>query len=55
LPRPLAERSIRAALGLLADDRLDALITDEIAFDDAPDRLPALLSLGIGLTAVLRY
>lgn len=49
-------RRLGTALTLLADDRLDALITDEIAFDDAPDRLPALFASGsTGLTAVLRY
>ncbi|HEV7327058.1 MAG TPA: zinc-binding alcohol dehydrogenase [Bosea sp. (in: a-proteobacteria)] len=47
-------RRLQAALALLADDRLDALITDEIAFTDAPARLPALFA-GAGLTAVLRY
>jgi threonine dehydrogenase-like Zn-dependent dehydrogenase len=49
-------RRLKMALGLLADDRLDALITDEIAFDDAPKRLPALFAVGSSaLTAVLRY
>ena len=49
-------RRLETALGLLADDRLDALITDEIAFADAPARLPALFAPGsTGLTAVLRY
>ncbi len=47
-------RRMRAALALLADERLDALISDEIAFKDAPARLPALFA-GAGLTAVLRY
>ncbi|MCP4561317.1 MAG: zinc-binding alcohol dehydrogenase [Bosea sp.] len=47
-------RRMQTALGLLADERLDALITDEIAFGDAPARLPALFA-GAGLTAVLRY
>ncbi|RXT26128.1 dehydrogenase [Bosea sp. Tri-39] len=47
-------RRANAALALLADARLDALITDEIAFRDAPSRLPALFA-GAGLTAVLRY
>jgi threonine dehydrogenase-like Zn-dependent dehydrogenase len=49
-------RRLKTALGLLADNRLDTLITDEIAFDDAPKRLPALFAAGsTGLTAVLRY
>lgn len=47
-------RRMQAALALLADERLDALISDEIAFEDAPTRLPALFA-GAGLTAVLRY
>ncbi|WP_248307626.1 zinc-binding alcohol dehydrogenase [Bosea sp. FBZP-16] len=47
-------RRMQAALVLLEDERLDALITDEIAFEDAPTRLPALFA-GAGLTAVLRY
>jgi threonine dehydrogenase-like Zn-dependent dehydrogenase/catechol 2,3-dioxygenase-like lactoylglutathione lyase family enzyme len=49
-------RRLKTALGLLADNRLDTLITDEIAFGDAPARLPALFAPGsTGLTAVLRY
>lgn len=47
-------RRMQAALALLADERLDALISDEIAFVDAPARLPALFA-GAGLTAALRY
>lgn len=47
-------RRMQAALVLLADERLDGLITDEIAFKDAPARLPVLFA-GAGLTAVLRY
>jgi threonine dehydrogenase-like Zn-dependent dehydrogenase len=51
-----ARRRLAAALDLLADDRLDALITHEVAFEEAPARLPPLLTdaphaLGI----VLRY
>ena len=34
------------ALALLADDRLDALITDEVAFEDLPRALPRLLAPG---------
>lgn len=49
-------RRLKTALGLLADDRLDTLITDEIAFDEAPVRLPALFASGSrSLTAILRY
>ena len=47
-------RRAQAALALLADERLDALITEEIAFAEAPARLPALFA-GKGITAVLRY
>lgn len=49
-------RRARAAMALLADDRLDALITDEIPFEEAPARLPAVLACGwTGLTAAIRY
>ncbi len=49
-------RRSAAAMALLADDRLDALITDEIPFTDAPGRLPALLAPGAaGLTAAICY
>jgi threonine dehydrogenase-like Zn-dependent dehydrogenase len=50
-------RRMGKALDLLAADaRLDALITDEIPFADAPARLPALFAPGAkGLTAVLSY
>ena len=49
-------RRMAKALELLADDRLDALITDDIPFADAPARLPALFAPGAkGLTAVFSY
>jgi threonine dehydrogenase-like Zn-dependent dehydrogenase len=49
-------RRARAAMALLADDRLDALITDEVAFHDLPRRLPGLLAPGAaGLTAAICY
>lgn len=49
-------RRVQAAMALLADDRLDALITDEIAFRDAARRLPELLAPGAsGLTAAICY
>ena len=49
-------RRAQAAMALLADDRLDALITDEIAFRDAARRLPELLAPGAsGLTAAICY
>ena len=52
---PYARRMAKA-LELLDDPRLDALITHEIPFEDAPARLPALFAPGApGLTAVLTY
>lgn len=49
-------RRAQAAMALLADDRLDVLITEEIAFHDAPRRIPELLSPGAaGLTAAICY
>jgi threonine dehydrogenase-like Zn-dependent dehydrogenase len=55
-PRWTYRRRIEAALGLLADPALDALITEEIAFAEAPARLPGVFAPGApGLTAVLRY
>jgi 2-desacetyl-2-hydroxyethyl bacteriochlorophyllide A dehydrogenase len=49
-------RRMAKALELLGDDRIDALITDDIPFADAPARLPSLFALGArGLTAVLSY
>jgi threonine dehydrogenase-like Zn-dependent dehydrogenase len=53
-PRFDYARRTQAALALLADARLDALITEEIPFAEAPMRLPELFA-GAGLTAVLRY
>lgn len=47
-------RRLAMALELLKDDRLDALITDEIAFEDLPARLPEVLRGG-GIAAVVRY
>lgn len=49
-------RRMAKALDLLGDARLDALITDDIPFADAPARLPALFAPAAkGLTAVLTY
>lgn len=49
-------RRAQAAMALLADDRLDALITEEVAFKDLPRRLPGLLAPGAaGLTAAICY
>jgi 2-desacetyl-2-hydroxyethyl bacteriochlorophyllide A dehydrogenase len=49
-------RRMAAALRLLLDPRLDALITREVAFDTLPDRLPEVLSAqSPGLATVVRY
>ena len=55
-PRWNFARRLDKALELLADARFDALITDEIAFGDAPRELPRILAPGAkGLATVLRY
>ena len=55
-PRWDYRRRMEAALRLLADERLDALVTDEIAFEDAPRELPRILGAGAsGLAPVIRY
>ncbi|KFC66718.1 2-desacetyl-2-hydroxyethyl bacteriochlorophyllide A dehydrogenase [Bosea sp. LC85] len=49
-------RRAQAAMALLADERLDGLITQEIPFAGAPAQLPGVLSADWrGLAAVLRY
>jgi len=49
-------RRAEAAMALLTDDKLDALITDEVAFRDLAQRLPGLLVPGAaGLTAAICY
>jgi len=49
-------RRLEAALALLDDPRLDALITEEVAFDDLPRELPRLLSEDApGLATAIRY
>jgi threonine dehydrogenase-like Zn-dependent dehydrogenase len=55
-PRWDYARRMAKALELLADDRLDALISADIPFTEAPERLPALFAPGSShLTAVLTY
>lgn len=55
-PRWTYRRRMEAALRLLGDPRLDALVTDEIAFADAPKRLPELLASNAGgLAPVITY
>jgi threonine dehydrogenase-like Zn-dependent dehydrogenase len=49
-------RRLEAALRLLDDDRLDALIGEEVAFEDLPDALPRILAADApGLATVVRY
>ncbi|KMO22265.1 dehydrogenase [Methylobacterium platani JCM 14648] len=55
-PRWSHRRRLLKALDLLADPRLDALLTEEIAFDALPAALPRLLAPGApGLCTVIRY
>jgi threonine dehydrogenase-like Zn-dependent dehydrogenase len=55
-PRWPPGRRLEAALGLLRDDRLDALVAREIEFADAPRLLPEILANGaLGLPPVIRY
>jgi len=55
-PRWSYARRLDKALELLSDPRLDALITEEIAFIDAPRELPRLLAPNApGLATLLRY
>lgn len=55
-PRWGYRRRIEAALSLLADDRLDHLLSTEITFADAPTKLPGLLGPDAsGLAPVIRY
>ena len=55
-PRWSHRRRLEKALDLLADERLDALITEEVAFPDLPANLPRLLAPGApGLAAAIRY
>jgi threonine dehydrogenase-like Zn-dependent dehydrogenase len=55
-PRWNYARRMQKAMQLLGDARLDILISDEIEFQDAPGKLPAVFSgEGSGLAPVLRY
>ena len=55
-PRWSYRRRMEKALALLADPAFDALVADEIAFDDAPVALPRVLAPGAsGLAPVIRY
>lgn len=44
-----------AAVGLLADAALDQLVSEEIAFEKAPEELPEVLTSSKGLAPVIRY
>jgi NADPH:quinone reductase-like Zn-dependent oxidoreductase len=55
-PRWDYARRMRKAMELLRDARLDALIGEEIDFEEAPSRLPGVFSSDLsGLAPVLRY
>jgi NADPH:quinone reductase-like Zn-dependent oxidoreductase len=55
-PRWPHRRRLETALKLLDDARLDALITEEVAFEDLPGALPRLLADGApGLATAVRY
>jgi threonine dehydrogenase-like Zn-dependent dehydrogenase len=55
-PRWSTARRLAKALQLLADDRLDELITEEIGFAALPEELPRLLApRARGLHSVVRY
>lgn len=55
-PRWTYRRRMEKALALLADERLDTLITEEVRFDDLPSALPRILASGApGLATVVRY
>ena len=49
-------RRLETALRLLDDERLDCLITEEVAFEDLPSALPRLLACDApGLATAVRY
>ncbi len=52
-PRWTRQRRLAAALDLLLDDRLDALIEPPLAFRDLPSRLPDVLSASSGILCQL--
>ena len=55
-PRWDYRRRVEAAVRLLAVPALDALVAEEIAFEDAPRELPRILGPGApGLAPVIRY
>ncbi len=55
-PRWSYGRRLASALTMLTDPALDALVAEEMAFEDGPRRLPEILSPGAtGLAPVIRY
>ena len=55
-PRWPHARRLAKALDLLRDDRYDALITGEVAFEDLPEAMPRLLAPDAkGLATAVRY
>jgi hypothetical protein len=55
-PRWTRRRRLEKALALLADERLDVLIGEEVRFEALADALPRLLAPGApGLATVVRY
>jgi len=55
-PRWTYARRMQTALALLADPWFDRMITAEVAFEDAPDALPAIFSPDApGLMTAIRY
>jgi threonine dehydrogenase-like Zn-dependent dehydrogenase len=54
-PRWDYTRRMSAALRLLTEPALDGLVEDEVEFDEAPRRLPKLLTAAHGLAPVIRY
>jgi NADPH:quinone reductase-like Zn-dependent oxidoreductase len=55
-PRWDYRRRLAKALALLDDERLDLLITEELAFGDLPEALPRLFADGApGLATAIRY
>ncbi|HEX5499437.1 MAG TPA: hypothetical protein VFX03_09430, partial [Thermomicrobiales bacterium] len=55
-PRWSSFRRLSKAVALLADDRLDALITAEVAFDDLADEIGGILAKDApGLATAVRY
>src|SRR5213079_1846504 len=48
-PRWTHGRRLAAAVALLSDPRLDALLAPAVAFSDLPERLPGILDAGSGI------